>query len=56
MAIFVTFEDKLGYTLSAICAMQCEGGILPCKIKTLKGCEQGDCWHLICKLVNEVQG
>ncbi len=40
MAIFVTFEDKLGYILSTVYEMQNKGGRLPCKIKVLEGHQQ----------------
>jgi prepilin-type N-terminal cleavage/methylation domain-containing protein len=55
MAIFVTFGAKLGYTLSAVYAMQCEGGILPCKIKVLERHGQRNFWHPKCNLTSEVQ-
>jgi hypothetical protein len=35
MAIFVTFEDKLGYTASTAAVILCTDGRLPCKIKML---------------------
>jgi len=35
MAIFVTFEDKLGYTSSAARSSLGTEGILPCEIKDL---------------------
>jgi hypothetical protein len=50
MAIFVTFEDKLGYTFSVLHAIQSEGGILPSKIKVLEGHGQGHFWHPKCNL------
>jgi hypothetical protein len=53
--IFVTFEDKLGYTLSALHAIQIEGGVLPSKIKVLEGHGQRNFWHPKCNLTNEVQ-
>jgi hypothetical protein len=55
MAIFVTFEDKLGYTLSAVYAMQCKGSILPFKINDLEGPGQRNFWHPKCNLTSEVQ-
>ncbi len=54
MAIFVTFGDKLGYTLSVLHASQCEGGILLCKINMLKGHGQRNFWHPKCNLTSEV--
>jgi hypothetical protein len=53
MAIFVTFVDKLGYTLSAVYALRGKDGVLPCKIKRLEGCLQGNYWHPKCNLFNE---
>ena len=50
MAIFVTFEDKLGHTLVALHSIQCEGGILPSKIKLLEGHGQRNFWHPKCNL------
>ena len=50
MAIFVTFEDKLGYTLSALHSIKIEGGILPNKIKVLEGHRQRNFWHPKCNL------
>ncbi len=55
MAIFVTFGDKLGYTLAVLHAIQCEGGILPCKINMLEVDEQRNFWHPKCNLTSEVQ-
>jgi hypothetical protein len=55
MAIFVTFVDKLGYTLSVLHAIQCEGGILPFKINMLEGHGQRNFWHPKCNLTSEVQ-
>ena len=55
MAIFVTFEDKLGYVSSAAPALLYVDGLLPCKIKALAERWQGNCWHPKCNLVNEVQ-
>ena len=50
MAIFVTFEDKLGYTFSALHAIQSKDGILPSKIKVLEGHGQRNFWHPKCNL------
>ncbi len=53
MSIFVTFVDKLGYTLSAVYAIAGKDGVLPCKIRVLEGCLQGNYWHPKCNLVTE---
>jgi len=55
MAIFVTFEDKLGYASSAARASLCIDGILPCEINALEGRCQGKYWHPKCNLMNEIQ-
>ena len=55
MAIFVTFEDKLGYAFSALHAIQWDDGKLPCKIKVLEGPGQRNFWHPKCNLMSEVQ-
>ncbi len=55
MAIFVTFVDKLGYTLSVLRAIQCEGGVLSCKINMLEVDGQRNFWHPKCNLTSEVQ-
>jgi hypothetical protein len=55
MAIFVTFEDKLGYTSSIAPVIPCVDGILSCEIKALEDRYHRDCWHPKCNLMNEVQ-